>query len=235
MRAVLYLSILAASGVILPAQAQRATSRSFPASGFDRVALSGADDVIVTTGSGFSVRASGDPRAVEALEIVVERGALQVRRKQQGWNWGTGNRGKAVVRVTMPRIVGASLAGSGDMTIDRGEGNFNAAIAGSGDMAIGRIDGRSVNLSVSGSGDLAAAGQAQQLQARIGGSGTIQASGLRAGAANVSVGGSGNLTARVSGDARVSVAGSGSVDLGPGSRCRVSKAGSGSVRCGSQQ
>ncbi|PCD03725.1 DUF2807 domain-containing protein [Sphingomonas spermidinifaciens] len=205
--------------------------RSFALSGFTRIANSAPADIRVTTGgSGFAIEASGSQKLLDRLEMIVEGGALQIRVKKGSWSWD--NAGSATIEVAMPRIEGASIAGAGGMTIDRGTGDFDGDISGAGDLTIGRVEGGNVSFSVSGAGDVAAAGTAQTLNASVAGAGSIRARELRVRSAEVEVAGAGSINATVDGDARVSIAGLGSVDLGPRAKCTVSKAGLGSVTCG---
>ncbi|MEZ0497761.1 head GIN domain-containing protein [Sphingomonas sp. IW22] len=204
--------------------------RSYPLSGFTRVTNAASADVRVTTGNGFEVRVSGNEALVDRLEMKVEDGTLRIGAEERSWGWG--NQGSATVEVMMPQIQAAAIVGAGNMTIDRGSGDFSADVAGAGDMAIGRIDGNKVRLTISGAGDIAAAGNAQMLDASVAGTGSIRARELMVRGAKVDVAGAGDVTANVDGDAAVSIAGVGSVDLGHRSRCQVSKAGIGSVKCG---
>jgi hypothetical protein len=206
------------------------TARSYPLSDFTRIASAVPADVDVTTGAAFSVRASGDAEAIERLELAVDSGTLTIRQRRDGWNWG---RQRTVrINIVMPRVEGASIAGAGDMTIDRGVGDFAGSISGAGNMTVGRIEGVNIRLAISGAGDLAAAGHAQAAELEVAGTGSIRARELIARSADVSVAGAGDVTATVDGEADVSVAGVGSVDLGSRARCRVRKAGIGNVTCG---
>lgn len=205
--------------------------RSFDVAGFAKVELRGSDDVEVRVGPGFSVRAEGPSEELDRLEIIRDGDTLRVGRKRGNWGWSKSEGVK--VFVTMPRIAGASVAGSGDMAVDRAEGaGFSGAIAGSGDLSVGSIRAERVELSVAGSGDLTGAGRTGRLEMNIAGSGNIDARQLTAGQASVSIAGSGNARALVNGPAQVSIVGSGDVELGGGARCTTSKMGSGEVRCG---
>lgn len=109
--ATLLLATLAVAG---PAAA---ADRRFDASGFDRVALGGSDDVVIRQGNGFSVVATGEADDLEKLEILVEKGTLKIGRKKGNWGWG----GKDVtVAVTMPALRGVAVSGSGDLKADKG-------------------------------------------------------------------------------------------------------------------
>lgn len=210
-------------------------SRAFAASGFNAVSLRGPDNVIVKVGGAESVSAVGDQAILDRLEIEVVDGTLRVGRKKKDgmMSWGSSERGSATVTVTLPALKGASIAGSGDMNVDRVEtASFDGSIAGSGSLSIGSLAASSVDFSIAGSGDAhVAAGKADSLDISIAGSGDFDAGALAARTADISVAGSGGVKAGVSDAADVSIIGSGDVELFGNARCSVSKIGSGDVRC----
>lgn len=207
-------------------------NRTFAVDGFTSVDAAGPDDVDVRVGSGFSVRAEGDPKVLDKLEIVREGDTLKVRRKNRnGFSWGNSDHG-AKVYITMPRMIAASTTGSGDMTVDHVDGEkFQASTRGSGDLNIGSLSVQAVALSVAGSGNLGAAGTARTGSFSVAGNGDITAPKLSLGQASVNVMGSGGVTAAVNGAANVNVMGSGDVTLTGGAKCTTSKMGSGEVSC----
>jgi hypothetical protein len=208
-------------------------SRTFAVRGFDRVSLRGSDNVIVRVGAAESVTATGPDDVLDKLEVKVVDGELRIGREKK-WSMGwSSDRKPAVITVTLPRIRAASVAGSGDMRVDRLQATaFDGSIAGSGNLQIGALQADSVSLSIAGSGGASVAGQAKSLDISIAGSGDLQAANLRAERAKISIAGSGDVRAFVSGEADVSIVGSGDVELGGNPRCRTSKMGSGEVRCG---
>jgi len=207
------------------------TSRTFAVADFSAIALSGADDVDVRVGTGFSVRAEGPTDALDRLRIERDGTTLKVGRRN-GVDMGWSRSGHVKIFVTLPRLAGASVSGSGDMAIDRVEGtSFAAAVAGSGNLGIAALKVDDAALSIAGSGDVTATGTAGTLSVKIAGSGDIDAPRLRARAASINIAGSGSIRAVVEGPAAIDLRGSGDVDLGPAARCTVSKRGSGSVRC----
>jgi len=214
----------------VPASGQ-GTSRTYQVAGFTGVDLRGSDDADIRVGPAFSVRAEGPSDRLDGLRITKEGDVLRISRKSNAVGWGGGRDVK--VFVTMPAIASASIAGSGDMTIDRVDGtSFKGATSGSGDLAVQQIKADSLDLSIAGSGNINAAGAAKQASLSITGSGDIDARGLTVGSADVSIAGSGDVKATVNGHAKVSMMGSGDVDLGGGATCDVSKMGSGEVTCG---
>lgn len=209
------------------------TTRSFAAADFTGVTLRGSDDVDVRVATGFSVRAEGPSAELDKLEIVRVGDTLRIGRKKNlaGFSWGSHDGVK--VFVTMPRIVAALVAGSGNMAIDRVDGQrFDGETAGSGNLAIAALRVPQARLSLAGSGNITASGKVDRLTADLAGSGNLSANGLKAAAATVSLAGSGDVRADVTGPADVSMVGSGTVDLGRGAHCKTSRIGSGEIRCG---
>jgi hypothetical protein len=210
----------------------RAGQRSFAVGEFDRIVLAGSQEVIVTVGGPASVRAEGDERALERLEIEVDGGRLRIG-SRRGGSWFGGSRRGVTVHVTVPSLTGAELAGSGEMRIDRIEGNsFEGGLAGSGELEIGAVRVEQARFSIAGSGNIRAAGSAGQANVRIAGSGDADLSGLESRTAEVSVLGSGDAQLRATETAQVTVMGSGDVTIQGGARCSVEKRGSGDVHCG---
>jgi hypothetical protein len=220
------------SGTVVEAQGS-GDARSYAVRDFTRVELRGSDDVEVSTGGDFSVRAEGDAEILDRIEIRIDGDRLIVGRKDRaGWNWGGGD-GDVRILVSMPTIRSGLLAGSGDLTINRATGDFDGNLAGSGDMTIGILQGGRGDFSLAGSGTSAASGQIDRFELSIAGSGSFDAPGLTASHADINIAGSGDVRALVNGDASIAIMGSGDVDLGPQARCSVNKLGSGDVRCGS--
>lgn len=209
------------------------TTRTYAVTDFSALALRGSDDVDVRVGTGFSVRAEGPSKELDRIKIERVGDTLRIgRKKRSGFDWG-GSSENVTVYVTMPRIVGTTIAGSGNMTVDRVEGQrFTIDAAGSGNLSVAMLAVREAKVSMAGSGDIALKGTADRLTVDIAGSGDVDAAGVKAAGAAVNVLGSGSVRAEVNGQASVSMMGSGDVDLGKGATCSISKMGSGEVKCG---
>ncbi|WP_294213599.1 head GIN domain-containing protein [uncultured Sphingomonas sp.] len=191
------------------------------------VDLGGSDDIEVRVGGGYAMRAEGDPRILDKLEVRRKGNELLVSRR-----WSNAP-GKVRIVVTLPTLTGAGVGGSGNMTVDRvAGGDLSVRVAGSGNLTLAQLSTRNLSVAVAGSGNVTARGTTQQLSADLAGSGDLNGTALVAQAAKVKVVGSGSVRAVVRGEATVTSVGSGDVDLGAGARCTVRKMGSGSVRCG---
>ena len=210
------------------------TSRSFAVADFTGVDLRGSDDVDVRVGTGFSVRAEGPSAELDKLKIEKVGDTLRIGRLNgSGFHWGSGSHKGVTIYVTMPRIAEAAIAGSGDMNVDRVDGqSFKGDSAGSGDLDVAALNVQAGDFSIAGSGGMKLKGVSKHLKIAIAGSGDVDAGGLKAEGADVSVAGSGGVRADVTGPAQVSIVGSGDVDLGSGAKCTTSKMGSGDVHCG---
>lgn len=227
------LALTACAGAALAAQPV-AAERSYRVGAFHKVAAAGANLVIVRVGAAPSVRATGPAETLDKMEVVVDRDGLQIRpRREFRRNFDWRSLKPATYTVTLPRLTDASLAGSGDMRIDRAEGDrFAASVAGSGNLDVATLRVARANFSMAGSGNLSARGSATRADLSVAGSGNVRARGLTSRTAAVSIAGSGTAELTARDTAEVSIVGSGDAVIGGGARCTVSRIGSGRARCG---
>ena len=205
-------------------------TRRYALADFTGVEVAGLDNVTIARGSSFSVTATGTDDALESLVLRVRDGTLEVRRRN-GVSWSQGD--PAEIRVTMPTLESASMAGSGALRSDTLTGaNASVSIAGSGDVVIAGIAARDLSVAIAGSGSFTGTGTAQNADISIAGSGDVTAAGLQSTTADVSIAGSGDVAVRATGTADVSIIGSGDVTITGGATCTTSKIGSGDVTCG---
>lgn len=226
------ISIVLAAGLALAATAASADTRSFGTGSFDRVESAGPFDVTILTGKAASVRAEGAAADLDKLRIDTAGGKLRIGTKDRGWFGNGWHFGKVLVTVTVPALNGVSLAGSGDVRVDRARATaFKADLAGSGDLRIDNLDTADAKFSLAGSGDILATGRCGSAEASIAGSGNIRIGGLACRTLDANIAGSGSIMAHASQTANASIMGSGDVIVTGGAKCTSSKMGSGSVRC----
>jgi len=210
-------------------------SRNYQIGNFHEIEVAGPYDVDVRTGTNASVAARGSEKLLEHTVVEVKGDKLVIRPERQHSWLGTPwhNNGKASFTVTVPQLSGATIAGSGDIRIDKVSGpEFEGTVAGSGGLNVGALDVQRLKLAIAGSGGAkAAAGQARSANYEIAGSGGVDAAKVATQAVDISIAGSGNVRAHASGTAKVSIMGSGNVVVAGGAKCDVSKVGSGNVRC----
>jgi hypothetical protein len=210
-------------------------NKNYNVGNFSEIEVAGPYDVEVRTGAKASVAARGGEKLLERTVVEVRGGKLVIRPENNHnfFHWGWGNNGKAHFTVTVPALNGASIAGSGDIKVDKVAGQaFEGSVAGSGGIDVAAMNVQQLKLSIAGSGGVkAGTGTAQSAEYEIAGSGDIDAGSVQAQSLKVSIAGSGGVKAHSSGTADVDIMGSGNVDVAGGAKCNVSKAGSGNVRC----
>ena len=210
-------------------------SRNYQVGNFQQIEVAGPYDVDVRTGSNPGVSAKGSEKLLERTVVEVQGDKLVIHPENNHsfFHFGWGNHGKAVFTVTVPQLTGATIAGSGDIRVDRVAGqSFEGTIAGSGGLNLAATDVQSLKLSVAGSGDLkAGAGKAQSAEYAIVGSGDLDAGAVQTQQLKVSIAGSGGVKANALATADVDIMGSGDVNVTGGAKCTVNKAGSGSAHC----
>lgn len=239
MRNIIAAAVITGSAATAACGQQRAeaggptVSRNYPVGNFREVEVGGSFDVDVRTGAQPSVRAEGSEKLIERLTVEVKGDRLLIHTKRnKGWFGGSYSFGKGRIHITVPALSAASLAGSGEMRIDKVEGSsFAGQVAGSGDLYVAAVKVDALKLGIAGSGKVEAAGRAGRAEYEIAGSGDVRAAGLDAQDVGVSIAGSGNVRGHATRSARVEIAGSGDVEIKGGAKCTVSKAGVGNVRC----
>ena len=241
MRIVVPAALIAAAGALSACGAARgqdggpSVSRSYPVGNFNAIELGGHYDVQVRTGAQPSVSARGPEKMMERLVVEVRGNTLMIRpRQDRGWfSMGWRKRNKVEVTITVPALEEATLAGSGDIRIDRVRGErFAGEIAGSGALRLDSVEVGKLTIGIAGSGDASlGSGKARSAEIDIAGSGGVKAQGVSTEELKVSIAGSGDVRAHATGAASVDIVGSGDVEISGGAKCSVSKAGSGNVRC----
>ncbi len=198
---------------------------------FEGVTLAGPDNIVFTTGEGFSIRAEGDAEAIEHLRYKISGDEIKIGRDSDGLSWS--DSAKATIHVSAPSLKSAKLAGSGNIDIDAmTSDSATLSIAGSGDIRVARIETASLRSKIAGSGSLTVAGTAQSVDVSVAGSGDIKGKDLKADDASISVAGSGDVELSSDGSVDAKVMGSGDVRIHGDAKCKSRAMGSGEINCG---
>ena len=208
-------------------------SRNYQVGAFQEIEVAGPYDVQVKTGASPSVSARGSEKLLGRTLVEVKNGKLVIHpEREHGFHFGWSKHGKATFTVTVPQLSGATIAGSGDMRIDKIQGkSFEGTVAGSGGLDVGSVEVETLKMTIAGSGEMRGSGKAHSADYSIAGSGDLEAGGVQTQDAKVSIAGSGSVHAHARGTADVSIMGSGDVAISGGAKCKVSKMGAGDVRC----
>jgi hypothetical protein len=209
-------------------------SRNYQVGNFQQLEVAGPYDVEVRTGGNPGVSAQGPEKMLERIDVAVEGNKLVIRSRHEGGFFHFGfSHGNVHFVVTVPQLSGANLTGSGDVRVDKVQGqNFDGSVTGSGDLSVASLEVQALTLSITGSGDVkAGAGKAQSAEYHISGSGDLDAGAIDSPQIRASIAGSGDLKAHGGGTANVDIMGSGDVYISGGAKCSVNKAGSGDAHC----
>jgi len=219
-----------------PLAAEPASVRDFPISGFTKLKVEGPYRVHVRTGGKAAAHARGPRDRLDRLVVEVRGDTLVVTSRNNGWSWGSGNKGPVDVDVAAPKIEAVRLTGSGNVDVDHVRAaSFVASVAGSGNLSVARIDTPRLSASVTGSGNLMLRGETGRADAEVTGSGNFEGAGLSVNLLTATVTGSGGLVVGPTRVARAAVTGSGDIRIGGRPTCTERKTGSGSIRCGDNQ
>jgi hypothetical protein len=226
---------IVALGLLAACGGAHAATRGFEVSDFTRLRVEGPFDVRVRTGIGPAARATGPQAAIDRVIVEQHGDTLVIRpvRSAGGVNWSWGKDQPMVIEVGTHRIDAATIAGSGDVAIDRARGDsLDLTLGGSGDLSVEDVDVATLRLAMNGSGDLTVKGRARQADALLVGSGDIHGEALQADTATAKLVGSGDLALAARRTAAVTLSGSGDVTITGPASCTVSRTGSGDVHCG---
>lgn len=173
---------------------------------FDKIELSGAFDVLVTSGENTSFRVQGDENIIDLIASDVSSSTLKVFPKKS-----LCPKQKLTLTISMQDL--SALTASGAMTVE------TKAIAND-----------KLSLNVDGSAGIKAAGTSDNLYASISGTGNIETAELVSQNAKISISGVGDATVQTSGVLDVVIQGVGNVYyLGKPNELRQNITGVGSV------
>jgi hypothetical protein len=226
--------IISAALLALLASPAAAAERRYTVTDFDRIHVEGPFQVALTTGRGVSALAVGDAQAIERVSIEVQSRTLKIRPNRSAWGGYPGRSAGAVkIAVTTHELRGATVIGSGSLTVDKARAmKFDAAVSGSGGIGIGSVEADALSLGLLGAGKLTVGGKAKTVRATVTGAGELDGAGLTAEDAEIIADTSGAIGLAVRRAAKVTATGAGDVMIGGTPACTVDNKGAGTVSCG---
>ncbi|MDI9365575.1 MAG: head GIN domain-containing protein [Flavobacterium sp.] len=197
---------------------------------FTSIGSGGSWDVIISYGTDKNVIVEADENLLPKIITEIKGDKLTIRTENYV---NLKSKNKIKIYVSLTKLSGISLAGSGNIT---GVGNFanddktTFSIAGSGNINLNFKSIERVGISIAGSGNVILKGKTEALGVSIAGSGDAICNDLVAEDVKVSIAGSGNAKVNASNILKVSIVGSGDVYY-TGDVTNISKsvAGSGKV------
>ena len=226
-------TMLAAIAATLSAPALGA-DRRFTVTDFDRVQVEGPFTVVIKTGRPPSARAIGSAKAMEHVSIEVQGRTLKLRPNRSAWG---GNPDEATgpieIELSTHDLRGASLTGSGSLSIDKARGfRFDLALSGSGRISVANVEADNLSLAMLGSGEMEIAGKAKTFRGTVQGSGSFDGKALDTEDAQLNAATSGSIDLKVRRAAKIVATGAGETNIIGKPACTVKANGSGRVRCG---
>ncbi|HVZ96720.1 MAG TPA: head GIN domain-containing protein [Chitinophagaceae bacterium] len=181
-------------------------------SDFTSLSSHGPMDVQINYGSSNSITVEADENLLPYIETVVENGNLEIRTKK---NTNIKSKSRMVITVSMTKINGLQLSGSGDI---KGDGAFtnnsetDIAVSGSGNITLGFDNFKDLDVAVSGSGNVHLKGNGtNKISAHVSGSGNIDCSNINSSDVAAKLSGSGNIKVYASNSIDAKISGSGNV------------------------
>jgi len=211
-----------------------AAERRYSVTDFDRVQVEGPFQVVLKTGKGSSALAIGSSRAIEGLSIEVQGRTLKVRPNRSAWGGYPGEgAGPVTIQLTTRLLRGASVNGSGSLSIDRAEAmRFDLTLTGSGRLTIAALKADSLNVALLGAGAVRIGGSAKTARVTVRGAGDLDGAALAVEDLDLRTETSGVIALAARRSATVHASGAGETVIAGEPACTVTAAGSGPVRCG---
>lgn len=196
-------------------------------SNFDRVALEGSGEVIVTQGGSESLTIETDSNIMQYIKAEVEGGTLTLGFKE-GVNLVFPSR--LIFSVGADDLTSLAVAGSGKIEAEQIETeDLEVKVGGSGDLRIADLVAGKVKARIGGSGRIDLAGEAASQDVSISGSGKYSAGDVCSESVMVSVSGSGDATVCATESLDANINGSGSVNYYGQPSVNLSGSGSGGI------
>lgn len=180
-------------------------------SGYTAVSSAGSWDVMIAYGQSNTIEVEGDENLLPYIETKVDEGTLVINSKK---HINLKSKHKITIYITLTKLTGISLSGSGDI-IGNGkfgnEGTTAFKLSGSGTIQLHFQKIRDANLAISGSGNIRLTGSAESVLTRISGSGNIDCSQLISDRVEAHVSGSGNTKVNANSSLDAHISGSGNI------------------------
>ncbi len=147
------------------------TEQHYSLTGFDRLEMGSAFCIQVEQGDFFSIRAVGDQRNIDDLDVFLEGSTLVIRYTNiRNRNHDTH------LHIVMPVLHSANFSGASTSTIHgfSGTKGFDLFLSGASVSQLD-INGRDLHVQISGASNLSVQGSGNKLQAEVSGASIVQA------------------------------------------------------------
>lgn len=200
-------------------------------SAFTSLFSGGAMNVQIAYGNSNSISVEADANLLPFIETSVENGRLTIKSTK---NKNLKPSSKITVYVSMTKITGLQLSGSGNITgtgAFTNSGKTEISLSGSANLDLGFNSFQDLDLAISGSGNMNLKGSStNNIEVKISGSGNVDCLGVSSNNVDVKISGSGNVKVNAKNSIDAKISGSGSVFYkGDATDIKSKVAGSGKV------
>lgn len=186
-------------------------------------------DLLISQGHYYSVVVEGQQNILDKLITETKGHQLDIRFKN-----GTFISGEKIrIHITMPKVTGLSLNGSGNIAFMTPLAStlLQLKISGSGNINLQQVEADEMDAKISGSGDMTISGGSVHNESlNISGSGDMDFINVKADNADITLSGSGNAQVYVTGYLNATIAGSGDIYYKGSPAIDVDISGSGSLK-----
>jgi hypothetical protein len=180
-------------------------------SGFDRVALSGFGEVIITQGDQESLTVETDDNLMRYIETEVRGGTLELRFTDDDILLRPSK--SIIFRLSVIDLTALDSSGAGLFEIDALDADcLKITLSGASDIGIDSLTATDLAVTVSGAGNIKVAGQVETQEVNLKALGNYNASDLESQAATVRISGAGSASVWVHDTLDVTISGAGNVD-----------------------
>jgi hypothetical protein len=180
-------------------------------SGFDRVALSGFGEVIITQGDEESLTVETDDNLMRYIETVVRGVTLELGFTDDDILLRPSK--SIIFRLSVIELTALDSSGAGLFEIDELDADrLEVTLSGAGDIRIDSLTATDLVVTVSGAGNIKLAGQVKTQEVNLNGLGNYVAPDLESQAATVRISGAGSASIWALDTLDVTISGAGNVD-----------------------
>ncbi len=182
---------------------------------FTRVSFRAAGKLYLKQGATQRFEIEGDRKFIDDLDIRVEGGKLTIGRDDWGrMRWTDREDEKVTVYITIPKVEGIYVAGSGDVIVQGklSTSDLELKVSGSGTMQLDTDATGTIDADVSGSGNIELTGRCRDFESHVSGSGRVKLNVSMSERALFGISGSGRIYAAGSArEVKATISGSGEV------------------------
>jgi hypothetical protein len=203
-------------------------SKTFKVSGFDKLELGSAFNIVVTKGE-FSVKVSGRQEDVDELEANVSGGKLRITYKNKSWS--RNNHKSIDIEISMPTLRGLDLSGASRSKIS-GFDNLSAldlTISGASTSEI-NVVAQKISLNFSGASTITLIGSGGRIEGELSGATTFRGYDFKAKEAHLEVSGASNAKVMATERLEIEASGASSVRYRGTASVKANTSGASSIR-----